>query len=45
MDNNNKLVNSTGYDEGTEINLKDGIVARVWKVRSESVAAGHWGTP
>jgi len=42
MDNNNKLVNSTGYDEGTEINLKDGIVARVWKVRSESVAAGHW---
>ena len=42
MDNNNKLVNSTGYDEGTEINLKDGIVARVWKARSESVAAGHW---
>ena len=42
MDNNNKLVNSTGYDEGTEINLKDGIVARVWKVRSESVATGHW---
>mgnify|MGYP000490298441 FL=1 len=35
-------MNSTGYDEGTEINLKDGIVARVWKVRSESVAAGHW---
>ena len=43
MDNDNQLKNSKSeYDEGTEINLGSGIVARVWKVRSESVAAGHW---
>ena len=43
MDNDNQLKNSKSeYDEGTEINLGSGIVARVWKVRSESVATGHW---
>ena len=32
MDNDNQLKNSKSeYDEGTEINLGSGIVARVWK--------------
>lgn len=43
IDNENKLANSKSeYEEGTKITLTSGVVARVWKVRSESVAAGHW---
>lgn len=30
------------YAEGTEVTLQNGVTARVWKVRSESVTAGHW---
>lgn len=43
IDNENKLANSKSeYEEGTEITLSSGVVARAWKVHSESVAAGHW---
>ena len=43
IDNENKLANSKSeYEEGTKITLPSGVVARAWKVRSESVAAGHW---